>query len=360
MADQTLKYHHHGRFQVAGGVLPDAVTAYQTFGDPANPCVVAPTYYGGKLALGGGLMGPSINGHRLTRVMFTPPKNIALDMLAGEGKTLDTKKYYVVTFASFCNGESSSPSNTSVPYNGPYFPAISYEDNVRAQYAVVTNVLGIKKVYCVAGFSMAGQQAYYWATMYPDFVDKIAVVVSSARTSEHSRCIMEGPIAALTASKDFEGGNYTSTPQHGMRAFGRVLLAWVHGQTWYREHKYLKDGQHPDLMSFIREEAEGTWLQHWDANDMLALMKIWQTGDISLVRHNGDYEKALKSIEAEVLLVPSSTDLFFPPEDSKIELSLLKKAKLVLLETNWGHSGQSPEDFIFACTQVEKFLAGAI
>ena len=45
----AIQLYHHGRFRVAGGVLPDAVTAYCTYGDPANPCIVFPTCYGGRL-----------------------------------------------------------------------------------------------------------------------------------------------------------------------------------------------------------------------------------------------------------------------------------------------------------------------
>lgn len=45
----TVQFYHHGRFRVAGGVLPDAVTAYCTYGDPENPCIVFPTCYGGRL-----------------------------------------------------------------------------------------------------------------------------------------------------------------------------------------------------------------------------------------------------------------------------------------------------------------------
>ncbi|KAF8556368.1 alpha beta hydrolase fold protein [Imleria badia] len=334
MSGRNLQYYHHGRFKVAGGVLPDAITAYQIFGDPSKPCVVNPTYYGGKLSLG------------------------ALDALIGVGKVLDPSKYYIVTFALFCNGESSSPSNTPPPYNGPYFPEISYEDNIRAQYAVLTKVLGVKKVHCVVGFSMGGQQAYHWATVYPDFVDKIAVVVSAARTSMHNRCILEGPKAALVASKDFKDGHYTSPPHHGMRAFGRVLLAWVYSQTWFRDRNYLMGGQYPDLLSFIRGEGESNWVQNWDANDMLHLLNTWQNGDISQVRDNGDYEKALRSIKAEVLLLPSKTDLFFAPEDSEIELSFLQRGTLMRVDTNWGHgSSQNQSDVDFISTQIGKFLA---
>ena len=48
-AQPSTQYYHHGRFRVAGGVLPDAVTAYRTYGEPKNPCIVFPTCYGGKL-----------------------------------------------------------------------------------------------------------------------------------------------------------------------------------------------------------------------------------------------------------------------------------------------------------------------
>ncbi|KAF9241613.1 Alpha/Beta hydrolase protein [Melanogaster broomeanus] len=338
MAERTLKYYHHGRFKVAGGILPDAVTAYETFGNPSNPCIVYPTCYGAKLSLR------------------------SQDELVGEDKVslvLDPRKYYVVTFSLFCNGESSSPSNTPPPYNGPYFPEISYEDNIRAQYAVLTKALGVKKVYCAVGLSMGGQQAYHWAAVYPDYVEKIAVVISAARTSMHCRCILEGPKAALVASKDFEGGHYTSPPQHGMRAFGGVLLGWLFGQTWFREHKYLMGGQYRDLQSFMREEAEANWLLNWDANDMLHLLKTWQNGDISQVRDNGDYEKALKSIKAEVLLLPSKTDLLFAPEDSATEVSHLQDATLHVIPTVWGHvagGGANPVDVEFISEKIHVFF----
>ncbi|KAF9227324.1 alpha/beta-hydrolase [Gyrodon lividus] len=338
----SIQYYHHGRFRVAGGVIPDAITAYCTYGNPKNPCIVFPTCYGGKLD-NNGLLGQGY--------------------LVGEDKVLDPRKYYIVTFALFSNGESSSPSNTPAPYNGSYFPAVSYEDNIRAQYAVLTKALGVKKVYCALGFSMGGQQAYHWGVVYPNYVEKIVVVVSAAKTSMHNRCILEGPKAALIASKDFEDGHYTSPPQHGIRAFGRVILGWLYGQTWFREQKYGMGGQYPDLQSFIREEGEANWLLNSDANDMLHLLETWRNGDISQVRDNGDYEKALKSIKAKVLLLPSKTDLFFAPEDSEIELSFLRKGTLVPIDTDWGHSlsswNQSDVDFVHA--QIGKFkLAGGI
>ncbi|PPQ97864.1 hypothetical protein CVT26_013033 [Gymnopilus dilepis] len=327
------QYHHHGRFHVAGGSLPDAVTAYRTYGDPTKPCIIFPTCYGGKL-------------------------DSQLYMV-GEGKVMDPTKYFVVTFALFSNGESSSPSNTPAPYNGPYFPAVSYEDNIRAQYAVLQK-LGIKKVFAVIGFSMGGQQAYHWPVMYPEVVERYVVICGSARTSPHNICFLEGPKAALVASKDFYDGHYKEKAEQGIRAFARVYSAWAYGQTWFREHKYTFGGMYPDLATFLRERWEDRFSSNWDANDLITLLHTWQRGDISKIRHGGDLQVCLNGIQAKGLIMPSKTDLYFPPEDSVNELtSLTSTARLVVIDTVWGHTaggGSNPEDDAFVQAEIKKFL----
>ncbi|KAF8159871.1 alpha/beta hydrolase fold protein [Crassisporium funariophilum] len=327
------RYHHHGRLRVAGGVIPEAITAYRTYGNPAHPCIVFPTCYGGKLD--------------------------SQTYMVGNDKVLNTQRYFVVTFALFSNGESSSPSNTPSPWNGPYFPAVSYEDNIRAQYAVL-QYLGVQKVHMVVGFSMGGQQAYYWPVVYPDYVERYVAICGSARTSPHNQCFLEGPKAALAASKDFDNGHYKSQPQHGIRAFGRVYSAWAYGQTWFREHQYLQNGRFTDLAGFLREDWEQGFLGEWDANDMLSLLHTWQSGDVSQVRDKGDLGKCLSEIKAKGLIMPSKTDLYFPPEDSEDEVAYMKNtARLVVIDTIWGHmagggSNKRDDDFIEA--EIQKFL----
>ncbi|KJA13726.1 hypothetical protein HYPSUDRAFT_530822 [Hypholoma sublateritium FD-334 SS-4] len=309
------QYHHHGRFPVAGGVLPDAITAYRTYGDISNPCIVFPTCFGAKL-------------------------DSQLYMV-GKGKVMDPEKYFIVTCALFSNGESSSPSNTPVPYNGPYFPAVTYEDNIRAQYGVL-QALGVQKLFAVIGFSMGGQQAYHWPVMYPNFVERYIVICGSARTSPHNRCFLEGPKAALVASKDFENGHYQKTPQFGIRAFGRVYCAWAYGQAWFREHKYTMGGLYPDLPSFMRERWEGRFVELWDANDLVTLVNTWQSGDISKIRHNGDLGICLSQITAKGLIMPSKSS-----------------GRLVVIDTIWGHTaggGSNPVDDAFVQAQIKAFL----
>ncbi|KAL4251448.1 AB hydrolase superfamily protein [Abortiporus biennis] len=355
------KYYHHGRFNFSGGVLPDAITAYRTYGDPKNPCIVFPTCYGGRLD--------------------------SQDYMIGPDKALDPTKYYVVTLALFANGESSSPSNTPSPYNGPYFPAVTYEDNIRAQYAVLTKELNVAKVFCVIGFSMGGQQAYYWPIMYPDYVEKFIALCGSARTSPHNQCFLEGPKTALVSSKDFNDGHYTSTPYYGIRAFARVYSAWAYGQTWYREKQYLYNGKFSTLDNFIHDEWEKEFVDTWDANDMLSLLITWQLGDVSRLDYastadlslkatvkslspsaitpdtEGDLESVLGKIKAKGLIMPCKTDLYFPPEDSENEVAAMTKAgvdaKLVIIPSVWGHlagGGSNDADDKFIKDEVNKFL----
>ncbi|KAF9225170.1 alpha/beta hydrolase fold protein [Gyrodon lividus] len=330
-----VSLYHHGEFRVAGGTLPNAVTAYQVYGDPANPCILVPTCYGARLNL-------------YSETHFV-----------GEGKVLDPRKYFVVVFASFCNGESSSPSNTPAPFDGPRFPYCSYEDNVRAQKVVVAS-LGVRNVYCVVGYSMGGQQAYHWAVMYPHFVEKIVVICSAARTSTHNKCILEGPKYALLASKDFEDGEYKSLPKHGIRAFGRSLFGWVYDPSFYREGLYTMNGAYATAESFFVDQSESYWLQFWDANDLLALLNTLQRGDVSQVLHDGDLEKALRGIRARVLLMPSRTDPLFKVEDSEIELSLLLHGELSVIDSLWGHFGTGNSvcqpDVVFVSSKVAEFL----
>ncbi|KAI0633243.1 homoserine O-acetyltransferase [Trametes polyzona] len=342
-ADSPTQYYHHGRFRVTGGVLPAAVTAYRTYGDPANPCIVFPTCYGGRLD--------------------------SQDYMIGADKTLDPTRYYIVTLALFSNGESSSPSNTPAPYNGPYFPSVSYEDNVRAQYAVLTKALNVKKAFCVVGFSMGAQQAYYWPVMYPDFVERFIPICGSARTSPHNKCFLEGPKTALLNSKDYENGHYTKEPQFGIRAFARAYSAWAYGQTWFRQHGYLHNGRYSSLDDFIRADWEGGFLGTWDANDLITLLDTWQKGDVTLIGKSGPYDaqsddaafaSTLAGIKAKGLIMPCKTDLYFPPEDSENEISLLPNgSKLVVIDSVWGHmagGGNNPDDDLFIKQHVRSFL----
>src|SRR2546423_6537576 len=114
------------------------------------------------------------------------------------------------------NGLSSSPSNTPPPYNGPRFPDVRVQDNVRAQHKLVTEHFGIERLVAVTGWSMGAGQTCQWAVSYPEMVPRILPFCGSARTSRHNIVFLEGGKGALTADAARKHGWYDEQPRPGL------------------------------------------------------------------------------------------------------------------------------------------------
>jgi len=241
----------------------------------------------------------------------------------------------------FGNGLSSSPSNSLSPQDGPRFPLVTLWDNVVCQHKLLTEHLGVKRIALVTGWSMAGCQAYQWATQFPDMVDAILPFCASAKTSPHNFVFLEGVKAALCADQNWNNGNYTSPPILGLKAFGRVYAGWAFSQTFFRKALYKKIGF--ETIEDLLLEWENDHVKNWDANDLLAKLATWQASDISIgPLYNGNIEQALKSIQAQTILMPCTQDLYFPPEDNIIEAKFIPNVEVRPYESAWGHCVANP------------------
>lgn len=205
---------------------------------------------------------------------------------------------------------------------------------------------------------MGGQQAYHMAALYPDFALRVVVLASSARTSWHNWSFLEGPKAALINSVDFHDGKYETPAIRGTKAFGRVYSTWALSQAWFRERCWETLGFR-DLESYLQAD----WEWEADAHDLLCQLHTWQKGDISQFGpedEKGNLPKALARIKAKVLVMPSRTDMYFPPEDSEEEVKHLKNGELKVIESIWGHmaggGGGTKADEKFIQTEIRRFL----
>ena len=279
------------------------------------------------------------------------------DFLIKEGKALDPTKYFIVATDMFQNGLSSSPSNTPEPFNGANFPLINIRDNVKAGYRLVTEVFEVKKIYGVVGFSMGAQQAFQWGVSYPDFVKKIVGIAGSAVEYPHGIVRLEGFISAIKADSSFERGNYDSPPKKGLRAGGTHWASWGWSQEWFRLGLY-KD------MGLTNPDEVIKWFQDfvltWDANNLIALARTWQNNNVgNTPGFNNDYKKALGSIKADVLYMPSQTDMYFHIDALKKEAELIPDVKLRVIPSLWGHAaglGISNKDANFISREIIEFF----
>ncbi|KAF2641919.1 homoserine acetyltransferase family protein [Massarina eburnea CBS 473.64] len=333
MADDYQTYKL-GNFKLkSGGEIPDAFIAYKTLGDPSLPAVIYPTWYSGSIS-----------------------DNL---WLTGSDKTLNPSSYYIIIPAIFGNGQSSSPSNTA---GLRPFPDVLFYDNVRAQYELVTKHLGIKHARAVLGWSMGAGQTYQWATQYPDFIDLIAPFCGSAKTSFHNQAMLEGVKSALYAAKGTSsggiskpeviaagseyGGFTAETKTNGLKALGRVYSGWGFSQPFYREKLYEKALGFKDIDDFMVNFWEA-WACSKDPENMLVMAHTWQAADCSAQEpYNGDFKKAMEGIKAKALVLPSQTDLYFPPEDSEIEVQAMRPGvgELRVIPSIWGHWAGGPGD----------------
>jgi homoserine O-acetyltransferase len=279
-----------------------------------------------------------------------------IQWLIGPDGILDPTRWFIVIPDMFGNGLSSSPSND------PTYPAlVTAACNVRAQQRFLRESFGIERIACVYGWSMGAQQAYHWAALFPDQVERAIVCCGSARTAPHNRVFLEGLRAILEAAPQYAGaGRFDGKPDAALRAFGRVYAGWALSQEFYREHLYRTAFGATDLETFIAANWDIRFAPRDPAN-LMAHLATWQVADISAGAYGGDLPAALSAIRARVLLMPGETDLYFRVADNALELQHLRHAELAPIPSIWGHMAGNPQrnpvDAAFLRAQVARWLA---
>ena len=264
-----------------------------------------------------------------------------VEWLIGEDRILDPTRYFIVIPNMFTNGLSSSPSNFPEPLNHGRFPAFTQWDNVRAQKRLVEEVFGVERLAMVYGWSMGGQQALHWGAMFPDRVERICAICTSARTSEHNKVFLEGVRATLTADPAWTGSYFEGRPVTGLRAMGRVYAGWAMSQAFYRQKLWAEVG-FSSLEDWLARSWEGNFLRR-NGDDLLGSLDTWYRSDISdNPLYGGDLDKALKSITARSIIMPSATDLYFTTHDSAVETGKMPNAELREIDSVWGHRAGNP------------------
>ncbi len=319
-----------------GHRLPQAQVVYQTYGtlnrDRSN-VILYPTSYGAQ--------------------------HSDIDWLIGPQGILDPESWFIVIPNMFGNGLSSSPSHDplcALTEQGFWF---SHWDNVRAQDELLRQVFGIEQLALVYGWSMGAQQAYHWGAIHGDRVQRIAALCGTARTTEHNRIFLESLRLALTTDPAWTGSRFAGIPEGGYRTFARIYASWAASPAYYREQVYLRLGY---------SSLEDYLLRGWEANyrrrnphNLIAMLDTWLRCDVG---NNpvfvGNYTQALGAIQAQTLVMPAATDLYFTPEDCQAEAALIPHSIYRPIPSIWGHRAgnpyQNPDDAAFIRRAIQDLL----
>lgn len=320
----------------SGATLPGAFLAYKTYGklnEKKDNVIVYPTAFGDR--------------------------HVQNEWLIGTGMALDPQKYFIIVPNLLGNGLSSSPSNTPPPFDRARFPQVTIYDNVKLQHRLVTEKFGIQKIALVVGWSMGGIQSFQWGASYPDMVERIAPFAGVAKTWPHTFVVLDGMKAALMAAVGFDSSRLNRLTASDMRAVGRTYAGWGLSQAFYREELYRELGFHA-LDDFIAGFWEDSFTK-MDPHNVLAMLWTGQFADISAnPTYNGDFDEALRSIEALAYIMPGSTDLFCTADDNKYEAELIPNAVFHPIESIWGHfagRGMNKADNQFIDDNLKRLLA---
>lgn len=315
-----------------GLTLPQAQLTYKTYGkllpDKSN-AILYPTSYGAH--------------------------HSDIDWLIASDRVLDPQRYFIVIPNQFGSGLSTSPSNLPEPYGNGRMPLFTHWDNVHAQERLLREQFDIEKLALVYGWSMGGQQALHWGALFPDRVQRLCAICTSARTSPHNKVFLEGIRSVLTADSAWQGGCFVERPVRALRAFSRVYAGWAVSQAFYREKLWLAAG-YTSLEDFLVRSWEGNFLRR-DAEDLLSMIETWYVSDISdNATFDGNLEKALGSISARSIIMPGSTDMYFTETDSEAETQLMPNAEFRPIQSIWGHRAGNP----ILSADDEKFIRRAV
>lgn len=307
-----------------GETLAEVKLAYKTIGEPTGEPVLV---LHGTAGSAQSMLTPGFGGE-----MF------------GEGQPLDAKKHFIILPDALGAGASSKPSDGLKAK----FPKYNYDDMVDAQYRLVTEGLGIKRLRLVIGNSMGGMHAWVWGVRYPDMMDAIVPMASQpTQMSSRNWMMRRLMIETIKADPEYKDGNYTAQPK--LAALASVFYATGTNGGDLAYQRMAPNREAADKLVDARLKAPFTA----DANDFIYQ---WQS--------SADYnpEPLLEKIKARVLAINSADDERNPLSTGLMEAAMkrLKSGSLYVIPaspTTGGHGTTGSMAKLYAA-QVKAFLDG--
>jgi homoserine O-acetyltransferase len=212
----------------------------------------------------------------------------------GEGKMLDTRKYFVITVDALGNGVSSSPSN-SLKQPGKNFPGITIRDMVNSEHLLLTKHLKIRHVYAITGISMGGMQTFQWMVSYPDFMDRAIPIAGTPKISSYDKLVWTSELRIIqTAEK-------CGTDNEGiMRELAPIQTIFV----WTPEFR-VANTKPEDFDGFLADVEKS--LLKYDVNNWALQLKAIMSQDI-FADFGGSAEKAASAVRSKTMVITSARD----------------------------------------------------
>ncbi|MGA2385554.1 MAG: homoserine O-acetyltransferase [Candidatus Bathyarchaeia archaeon] len=262
--------------------------------------------------------------------------------LIGEGKGIDTDKYFVIcsNILGGCRG-STGPSSINPKMGKPYgisFPLVTVGDMVNAQRHLVDH-LGIKKLLAVTGGSMGGMQVLQWMTSYPKRIRAAIPIATTMKHTPQQIAFNEVGRQAVMADPDWRNGDYYShgVPAKGLaiaRMIGHITymsdasMAEKFGRKFKSEKAAFKFGVDFEVEGYLRYRGDN-FVKRFDANSYLYITKAIDYFNILNGHSLGDI---FRGLQAKVLVLAFKSDWLYPAYQSQ---EIAKACKLAGVDASY-------------------------
>lgn len=288
----------------------------------------------------------------------------------GPGKTIDTDRFYVLcaNVIGSCMG-STGPASSSQDGQplGMQFPVITIRDMVRAQIGLL-DVLGIERLHAVVGGSMGGMQALSLAANFPDRVERVLAIATTARHSAQNIAFHEVGRQAIMADPAWQGGSYYGTgqtPDKGLsvaRMAAHITYLSEAGLTdkfgrrlQDREAKSFGFDADFQVESYLRHQGI-SFTDRFDANSYLYITRAMDYFDLA-EEHGGRLANAFADTKSRFCLISFDTDWLYPTSDSRNIVHALNAVaapvSFVELSAPYGH-----DSFLLDVPALDRVVKG--
>ncbi|KQS03786.1 hypothetical protein ASG11_05615 [Sphingomonas sp. Leaf357] len=217
------------------------------------------------------------------------------DELYGPGQPLDIRRYWIILPDGIGHGGSSKPSDGL----RMRFPHYDYADMVDAQYRLLSEGLGIRRMRLIMGTSMGCMHGLMWGETHPDFARALMpLACEPVPIAGLNRMWRQLVIDGIKADPAWAGGDYKTQPLQGLRTAQTALFiagaAPLNLQASYPMR---------DAASAFAQDRVAKALPLLDANDLIYQVDASRTYDPSA---------KLAAITAPLVWINSADDFINP------------------------------------------------
>lgn len=264
--------------------------------------------------------------------------------LIGPGRVIDTDKYFVVC----ANILGSCYGTEAAIFEGETPSLVTIRDMVRA-HILLREHLGLASIRLLMGGSMGGYQVLEWAIMEPSVIRELFLIGTGASESAWGIAIHTAQRLALEADPTW---NKTEGGAAGLMAARAI------GMLTYRTYQQYVNAQTGPAgviqgfraESYIRYQGEKL-VRRFHARNYWVLTRSMDTHNIGRGR-DMDLETALKGIKQRSLVMGIDSDLLCPFVEQKFLAQHLPKARLIGIDSVYGHDG-----FLTESAKISEYLA---